>query len=145
MTPQQLADLHAAAFKAERPWTADEFTALLASRYVTLQHGPHGFALIRTVAEETELLTLAVHPNHQREGLAGALISGWLDHAQAAHAFLEVAADNTAAQHLYLKHGFAETGRRMAYYARADGPAADAVLMTRALPYRQYAESPSIH
>lgn len=142
MTPAELAGLHRAAFQGERSWSSDEFSALLASRHVSLHHQPHAFALVRTVAGETELLTLAVHPGHQRQGRAEALLSDWLRAAQATTAFLEVAADNTPARQLYRKQGFAEAGRRRSYYQRAQGCAADAVLMTLALPSRPGAKSP---
>ena len=48
--------------------------------------------------------------------------------------FLEVAVDNVAALGLYTALGFAETGRRKAYYARAGGPAADALILRVDLP-----------
>ncbi|WP_299674106.1 GNAT family N-acetyltransferase [uncultured Roseobacter sp.] len=144
MTPQDLAALHRLAFTAERPWSAAEFADLLAEPHVSLLQRPQGFALSRTVAQESELLTLAVHPDHRRRHIADALLTEWMQTAQADHAFLEVAADNHAALALYRKHGFAETGRRTAYYRRADAPLADAVLMTAALPRRQAVESPGI-
>jgi ribosomal-protein-alanine N-acetyltransferase len=43
--------------------------------------------------------------------------------------FLEVAEDNAAARALYARAGFAEAGRRRGYYARPDGPAADALVL----------------
>lgn len=143
MTPQQLADLHKAAFQTERPWSADEFIALLASPAVSLIPHPKGFALTRTVADEIELLTLAVHPAHHLQGIADMLMTNWMGTSTATIAFLEVAADNRAAQQLYRKHGFAETGRRPDYYKRASAPSVDAVLMTAALPQGQKAESPA--
>jgi ribosomal-protein-alanine N-acetyltransferase len=42
---------------------------------------------------------------------------------------LEVAASNIAAQRLYSKLGFAQSGLRKAYYAKPSGPAEDAVIM----------------
>ena len=42
--------------------------------------------------------------------------------------FLEVGADNTAARSLYSQTGFAEVGRRPAYYARHEG-FADALVL----------------
>lgn len=142
MTPEDLAVLHRLAFTSERPWSATEFSALLAETHVGLLHHPYGFALIRTVADESELLTLAVHPEHRRQHIADALVTEWLQSAKAAQAFLEVAADNRAARTLYRKHGFAQAGRRKAYYRRAGGASVDAVLMTAALPPRQALESP---
>ncbi|MDF1729040.1 MAG: ribosomal-protein-alanine acetyltransferase, partial [Sulfitobacter sp.] len=69
MKPADLARLHAAAFTRERPWAAAEFAALLENRHTALLTRPHGFALTRTVAGESELLTLAVDPAHQRQGI----------------------------------------------------------------------------
>jgi len=51
----------------------------------------------------------------------------------ARHAFLEVAADNTAARALYACLEYEVSGLRRAYYKRPGGGAADAVIMTRAL------------
>lgn len=142
MTPEELASLHRAAFRSERNWSADEFADLLLNPHVTLTIDPQGFALIRSLAGEAELLTLAVHPDHHRQGIATRLMTEWMAVATAQMAFLEVAADNHAAQGLYQKHGFAETGRRRSYYRRSGGSAVDAVLMTAALPCGQGAESP---
>ena len=141
MTPDELAALHHAAFATERPWSANEFAALLKTAHVSSTTCLHGFALVRAVAGEAELLTLAVHPGHRRMGKADWLMASWMATAPAETAFLEVAADNLPALGLYRKHGFAESGRRKGYYRRADGTSADAVLMTAALPRGQSAES----
>lgn len=142
MTPDDLAALHELGFASERSWSAQEFADLLSDPHVTLLHDPHGFALTRTVAGESELLTLVVHPDHRRQQIADSLVTRWMTSAHATQAFLEVAADNHAAQALYRKRGFAESGRRKAYYRRAGAASVDAVLMTAALPPRQAAESP---
>lgn len=131
MTPLGLAEIHSAAFLRERPWSADEFQNLLDSAYVTLFHQPGGFALTRTVGGESELLTLAVNPTHQRRGIGRNLTLEWLAaiDGMADTAFLEVAADNTSAQRLYLDSGFVEVARRTAYYARKNATSVDAVVM----------------
>ncbi|WP_300035918.1 GNAT family N-acetyltransferase [uncultured Roseobacter sp.] len=121
--------IHRRAFEQERGWTSDEVAALLASPHVFAVCRAHGFALIRVVAEEAELLTLAVDPAHRREGIADAIMTEWMQNCDATEAFLEVAEDNHAARALYARHRFAQAGCRRAYYARADGPAADALLM----------------
>lgn len=135
MTPQQLAALHLAAFKTERPWSASEFASLQASPYVAVFTAPFGFALSRTVAGESELLTLAVDPAHQRQGVGRLLTQTWLAAISdvASEAFLEVANDNTAALALYLSMGFAEIARRPAYYARKNAAFADAIVLRRAI------------
>ncbi len=128
-----MAKLHAAAFAPERGWSAAEFSDLLASPHIFCVTRPGGFALVRTVADEAELLTLAVSCQNRRRGIADALMAEWMASAHAKTAFLEVAADNHAARALYARHGFAETGRRDNYYKRPDQSAVDAVLMQAAL------------
>ncbi|QFT59011.1 ribosomal-protein-alanine N-acetyltransferase [Sulfitobacter sp. THAF37] len=143
-TPDALARLHAAAFTTDRPWSADEMRGLLDSPHVRLHSHPQGFALTRLILDEAELLTLAVDPAHRRRGIGAYLLTGWLDSLQgrAATAFLEVAADNTAARALYERHGFAVVSMRRAYYHRAAGPDADAVIMQRRFPCGQPPVSP---
>jgi ribosomal-protein-alanine N-acetyltransferase len=141
VTPNDLAALHARAFAPERGWTADEFEDLIASPHVRLLTRPGGMLLVRTVAGEAEILTLAVAPDHRRRGIADALLRDWLSTTDAEEAFLEVAADNAAAQHLYQKHGFARAGLRKGYYARPHGGPVDAVLMKAALTHRNSAKS----
>ncbi len=137
MTPERMAEIHMAAFAPQRGWTVAEFSDLCASELVECFAVPDGFALVRTLATEAELLTLAVHPHRQRRGSADKLMQNWMTNTQADTAFLEVAADNHAALALYAKHGFVPCGRRKDYYSRARGPAVDAVLMRAALTSRQ--------
>jgi ribosomal-protein-alanine N-acetyltransferase len=135
MTPAQMAQIHHDAFAPERGWSAAEFADLLAQPHTTALSASGGFALTRTVADESELLTLAVAPAQRRRGIAAELLERWITaaQAQADSAFLEVAADNAAALALYSKHGFVQNGRRKDYYARAGTKPVDALLMTRAL------------
>jgi len=133
VTPHRLEALHAAAFASSRPWRASEFADLLVSPHVTLHADLHGFALTRTVAGESELLTLAVDPAHHRQGIARRLLSSWL-HASPLpldRAFLEVAADNLAARALYRTSGFDVIATRRAYYARPGNEPVDALVMQR--------------
>jgi len=51
--------------------------------------------------------------------------------------FLEVAADNLAAQSLYAGAGFNPIGRRPAYYIRSGGQAVDAVILSAALSLKR--------
>lgn len=136
MTPDEMANLHAAAFTMSRPWTSDEFADLLAQKFCFACGDTRCFALIRVVADEAELLTIATHPYNQRQGLASALMADWLPLATvrgATRAFLEVASDNAPAITLYARSGFAISGRRPGYYRRAGLESVDALLMTRDL------------
>ena len=133
MTPHELAQLHSAAFEQTRAWSADEFERLLASKGVILISTPSGFALTRDIGDESELLTLAVTPSKQNKGIGRALLHRWIALTPATHAFLEVASDNAAALHLYLSEGFAEVGRRTAYYKRRAAPPVDAIVLQKSL------------
>ena len=86
---------------------------------------------LQFVADEAEILTLAVTPPMQRQGVARRLMeqaADFLRQRGIRQWHLEVAADNRAARQLYRRLGFDETGRREAYY---DG--VDAILMRRDL------------
>ena len=89
-----------------------------------------GYGGISLVADEAEIITVAVSPAHRRQGIARALMEHMLCLAEDARAsvYLEVRASNTPARELYLSLGFAETGVRKNYYT---SPREDAVLMMR--------------
>jgi ribosomal-protein-alanine N-acetyltransferase len=135
----RLADIHALAFA--RPWSEAALAELLATpgTLALLADGEGdvgGFVLLRVVAGEGEVLTLAVSPARRRRGLGRALVDAALDAGAAegaAAVWLEVAEDNHAARGLYEAAGFAEAGRRKAYYPRAGAPAVDAVVLRRIL------------
>jgi ribosomal-protein-alanine N-acetyltransferase len=137
------AALHGEAFVplGERAWTRQELAGLLASPGVTgllLQADGRdaGFALCRVATDESELLTIAVRPTERRRGAGRRLLTAVIEHVREAGAralFLEVGADNPPAQALYEAMGFQVTGRRVAYYRRGEGPAADALIMRLSL------------
>jgi ribosomal-protein-alanine N-acetyltransferase len=124
-----MAALHAAAMPAGQAWGADAFATLLGQPGVTaLAAADHGLLLLRTVAEEAEILTLAVHPSARRRGVGRALVQAAIRTAgPAAALFLEVAEHNRPARLLYAGAGFRPVGRRRAYYA--DG--SDALVLRR--------------
>lgn len=130
-----LAAIHAEAF--DRPWDADALAGLLEGPgTLAVAQGEDGFILLRRVLDEAEVLTLAVRPAGRRRGIGRALVEAAADLAAQAGAsviWLEVAADNIPALALYEGCGFARAGLRRAYYARTDSPAADAIVMRRAL------------
>lgn len=134
MTPEMMASIHQSAFTTQRPWSASEFRALLDSDHVwTVNSGDHCFALGRTVAGETEVLTIATDPSKRRQGLAKACLQSFLSESDARKTetvFLEVDATNIGAIALYSGFGFQETGRRQGYYRHPNGVPSDAVIMT---------------
>ena len=135
MTPDGLARIHARAMVVPRPWSAETFKGFLSAPGSVLAVSGPSFALGRVIADEAELLTLAVDPVFQRQGIGRLLTLAWLDSIadNAQSAFLEVAADNVAARALYASFGFAEVAKRSAYYARKNAAAADAIVMRRDL------------
>lgn len=105
---------------------------MLDSPHSFLLHQTAGFLLGRVIADEAELLTLAVDPDARRQGIGRALTSEFAAEAArhgARLAFLEVAADNRAAIALYQAQGWQEAGRRPGYY----GPGTDALTLRLAL------------
>ena len=136
MTPEQMAALHAQAFQVPRPWSAEEFRTMLERPGTYAIGDTRAFALVSVLLDEAELLTIATDPALRRQGLARAVMQDWQAEAMrrgATSAFLEVAADNTAAQALYSACGYMQVGRRKGYYAHPDGSHVDAVVMQRAL------------
>jgi [ribosomal protein S18]-alanine N-acetyltransferase len=134
--PARLAAIHAASFTNPRPWSGTEIASLLSEQTTFLIADAAGFALGRAVADEAELLTLAVSPALRRAGTGARLLTEFLAEAArrgAATIFLEVAADNDAALALYRRHGFSEAGRRRGYYRDSPAAAVDAIVMRRAL------------
>ena len=137
--PLAAADLAAAihARSVDASWSAETIGGLLAQPGVfgvlaLADDAPQGFVLCRAVADEAEVLTLAVLPAARRRGHARALLATAMAQASAAGAarlLLEVAADNDPALALYRSLGFAPVGRRKGYYTHAAGVPADAVVM----------------
>jgi len=126
-----MASILAAAMTSTRVWSQDEIAHLLEDATVFYVSRSNGFAMGRVVADEAELLTLAVAPEAQRAGLGTALLAEFETAATvrgARHAFLEVAEDNTAARALYDACGWRPTGRRPGYYRGTD-----ALILTRSL------------
>ncbi len=133
-----LAKAHASAFDV--PWPPEAFTGLMATPGVfalaAIDTTPIGLILMRAIAGEAEVLTLAVEPAHRRKGVARALLEAGLAQAALAgaeEAFLEVAADNPAALALYRRAGFEQAGQRGGYYTRPDGQTVDALVLRRTL------------
>lgn len=135
-TPAALAALAARAYRHMRPWTAGAFADTLAAPSSLLVATDHAFVLGRVIADEAEILALATDPDHQRRGAARAVLNGFETRAHArgaARVFLEVAAANHPARAFYAARGYAEAGRRRAYYSLPDGGTDDALILARPL------------
>jgi [ribosomal protein S18]-alanine N-acetyltransferase len=89
-----------------------------------------GFLIARLAADEFEILNMAVGRVRRRNGIGGQLVKEALNYARmsrACRAHLEVRASNQEAMRVYIRHGFALSGRRGQYYQH---PAEDALLFT---------------
>jgi ribosomal-protein-alanine N-acetyltransferase len=92
------------------------------------------YLVARRVLDEAEILNLAVHPDHARQGLGTGLIRDVmadLGRAGARRVFLEVRASNAGAQAFYARLGFEAKGRRRGYYS---APREDALVLARDIP-----------
>lgn len=92
-----------------------------------------GFAGIMIVADEAELLNIAVSFEYRRCGIAQKLLKRLFSDAKMQNAYrmlLEVRESNVHAQALYSKNGFSALGRRKNYYSN---PGEDAIIMERML------------
>lgn len=92
-----------------------------------------GFALARLVADEAELLLLAVKPADQRQGIGHMLLEHFEDEAAArgaARLHLEVREGNHALS-LYEQAGFSLVGRRRDYYSGQQGDRYDALTLAK--------------
>ena len=89
-----------------------------------------GMVVAWLFVNEVHIATIATHPDFRRLGIGGRLLSHTLLQALeegARSSFLEVRESNLAAQELYRKFGYEETGRRRRYYRDNDE---DAILMS---------------
>ena len=117
-------------------WTASQCAGLLPMPGVWLTLAWHedevvGFALSRAVADEAELLLLAVRSQSQGQGVGKTLLDHFIAAARlrgASRLHLEVREGNHAVR-LYETAGFRLIGRRPDYYSGVDGQSHDALTL----------------
>jgi ribosomal-protein-alanine N-acetyltransferase len=135
-----VAKLHAASFY--RGWPRQDIEAyLLDPDTPTLvacdaRHKVVGFAMLRLLGDDAELMTIAIEPKFRSKGVATALMRACFEDllmTPSKRMILEVAADNPAAIKLYTRLGFTKLSERKGYYARPDGQPATALVMARTL------------
>lgn len=125
-------DIEKSCFPADS-WSVDQFWRELAGPtrdYAVADSGGMvvGYAGISSIAPDSDLQTLAVAPQFRGGGLGKQLLGSMLERARergATSMILEVRADNTAAQKLYVTAGFETIATRTRYYP--DG--SDALIM----------------
>ena len=135
-----VAKLHAASFY--RGWPRQDIEAyIMDTDTPTLvacdaKRKVAGFAMLRLLGDDVELMTIAVEPKYRGKGVGAALMKACFEDllmTPSKRMILEVAADNPAAIRLYEKLGFSKLSERHGYYARPDGRPATALVMARDL------------
>ena len=121
-----LENIHAQSF--DRAWSIDELTSTLAVKGTQCfvanirgksAKGAKGFVILRTLAGQSEILTIATDPAYRKRGIARLLLEYAIRRLQAERVgqlFLEVAEDNGAALRLYQSLKFKRIATRKAYY-----------------------------
>lgn len=118
------------------PWSensiAGELSNDLSLWYVALCDGAVvGYIGSQTCSGETDMMNVAVHPDHRRRGIAESLIDCLiveLKNRGSGCLSLEVRASNAPAIALYEKLDFREVGRRPNYYRN---PKEDALILRK--------------
>ena len=90
-----------------------------------------GYVGSQTVLGWTDMMNVAVHPDHRRKGVGEKLVLALEDalkEQESTCLTLEVRASNEPAKSLYEKLGFSEVGRRKNYYRN---PKEDALIMRK--------------
>ena len=104
-----------------------------ADEHLWLAESQDGTALAyiacRQIHDEMHLHAIAVTPAARRQQLARRLHQTAREALAPQNAYLEVRADNHAAQQLYRGLGYQQNGRRKHYYPNPDGSREDALLM----------------
>ena len=88
-----------------------------------------GYAGLHVAVDEGYIDNIAVREEYRRQGVGEALLGAFIRFGREKLAFLtlEVRPSNAPAIQFYMKHGFAQVGRRKNYYS---APREDAILMT---------------
>jgi ribosomal-protein-alanine N-acetyltransferase len=137
---EAVAKLHAASFY--RGWPKEDIAGyIMDTDTPTLvvcdqKRRVGGFAMLRLLGDDVELMTIAVEPKFRGKGVGAALLRACFEDllmTPSKRMILEVAADNPSAIRLYEKLGFKKLSERKGYYARPDGQPATALVMARPL------------
>jgi ribosomal-protein-alanine acetyltransferase len=124
------------------PWSEQNFRDAFRSGYLCLiarEHGSvSGFAIVRTLVDDAELLLIAVAPNARRGGCGSMLLAEIAMRMKTQGKLtlhIEVRSSNQGAISFYLARGFVRTGLRKAYYPSGvlGNQREDAVLMNVSL------------
>ena len=119
------------------PWSRGNFVDSLTSDYNSWTVRDNdgtlaGYFLLMAAVDEAHLLNVAVAASRQRQGLGLYLLGKIVACARGLSMesiLLEVRPSNLRALKVYEQYGFAEIGRRKAYYPAHNGQREDAIVM----------------
>ena len=134
----QIAELEKLCFND--PWSENSIASELNNRLscwlVAIENDVVvGYVGSQTVLGETDMMNIAVHPDHRGKGIAITLINTLITELsrQGSHSLmLEVRASNEPAKNLYGKLGFEPVGVRKNYYRN---PKEDALILRKEWEY----------
>ncbi len=95
-----------------------------------------GFCIFNHVKEESEIITMAILPKYQNQGIGFFIVKELEEILLSMNCnkiYLEVASNNLIAIHLYEKLGFKSYGKRKNYYSISKDKKIDAILMKKIL------------
>ena len=110
------------------PWTTEMFQKEMGnplSHCYVIENGKGsgdsvlGFLCFRVIGEESELLNLGIHPEHQKQGWGRALMDYYhrfCREAKVKTSYLEVDGSNRPALHLYESLSYQAVGKRKGFY-----------------------------
>ena len=118
------------------PWSENSIAYELTNRlsyWLVAMEGETlvGYVGSQSVLGESDMMNIAVHPDHRRKGVAEALVNALIAGLAQRGNYcltLEVRVSNTPAIALYEKLGFCQVGRRPNYY---HSPKEDALIMRK--------------
>ncbi len=129
---EALAEIHQECF--ERGWSDGDIRSQLSSgpyfALIARQKGdqkrvPLAFILVRQIADEAEVITIATRKKARRSGLARLLLEATirkLETNRVKSLFLEVDEENLPALSLYKSLRFKQVGEREGYYSHGNNP-----------------------
>ncbi|MEO0327701.1 MAG: ribosomal protein S18-alanine N-acetyltransferase [Pseudomonadota bacterium] len=107
----------------ERFLVQDHYWCMVARQPRLVRKKITGFILVKQIANEAEIITVATLPNSRRRGIGEQILSETIRRLKAdrVHSLLlDVEETNTGAIGLYRKFGFEEINRRESYYSSSD-------------------------
>jgi ribosomal-protein-alanine N-acetyltransferase len=122
-------------------WNIEQLRSMLNMPYIDVlmayaENGQcAGFAITRTIAEEAEIMLIAIAPEFQRKSVGGQMLEHIISTSRnggVKQIFLEVRSNNGALD-FYRKYGFSQIGCRKNYYKGSENNRYDALTLLKTL------------